>query len=135
MSAYTKAANFVLDALWENETFRAHFHDLGAELADLGPLTQIVFEPAYLRFKTEQDPDAMYMLESQIEEDLLAPLRKQPNFQRMWDEWDQATREAFVKEQSELQLARLLIQVYDNGLAAAYQRAYSDYLATQDNAP
>ena len=40
MSAYTKAASFVLDTLWEDESFREFFYDRDAELTDLGPLCQ-----------------------------------------------------------------------------------------------
>lgn len=132
MSAYTKAANYILDTLWEDESFRAYFYAQEIELADLGPLIKIVFEPAYLRFKADQDPNALQLLESQITEDLLAPLRKQPNFTRMWEEWDQQTRDEFVQEQSELQLAKLLIQVYESILVDVYQQAYSLYVAQQN---
>lgn len=132
MSAYTPAANHVLDTLWADQSFRQYFYDLGAELADLGPLIQTVFEPAYLRFKAELDSDALLMLESQVTLDMLAPLQRRAGFREMWAEWDQQTRDEFVKEQSELQLAKLLIQVYDQQLAAAYQRAYRDYLAQKE---
>jgi hypothetical protein len=132
MSAYTTAANYVLDTLWEDERFRQYFYDLGAELADLGPLIQKVFEPCYLELKAGLDQTALQMLESQVTVDLLNPLQQNPQFRQMWAEWDTETREEFVKEQSELQLARLLIQVYDQQFAAAYRQAYSAYLAHKD---
>lgn len=131
MSTYTKAASFVLDTLWEDEGFRQYFYDLGAELSDLGPLSQIVFEPAYMRFKAELDTKALLLMESQVTEDLLSPLYKRPGFREMWEQWDEETRDAFIKEQSELQLAKLLIQVYDQQLSERYRQAYAEYLAQQ----
>ncbi len=132
MSVYTKAASYVLDALWENEDFREHFHNLHAELADLGPLSQVVFEPAYRKFKASLDEDALLLLESQVTQDLITPLFSRPGFREMWTAWDEATRDEFVKEQSELQVARLLIQVYDKDLDRAYREAYAAYLAGQE---
>ncbi len=132
MSVYTKAASFVLDTLWEDNDFRDYFYELDAELADLGPLSQTVFEPAYLKLKASLDEEALLMLESQVTKDLITPLLKQANFRRMWAEWDQQTRDEFIKEQSELQLARLLIQVYDRELDLAYRKAYAGYLAGQE---
>jgi hypothetical protein len=128
MSAYTKAASFVLDSLWEDDSFRQYFYALGAELADLGRLSQIVFEPAYVRFKAALDADALFLLETQVTTDLLTPLQRQPGFREMWAAWDETTREEFIREQSELQLAKLLIQVYDRQLADCYQNAYRAYL-------
>ena len=129
MSTYTKAASFVLDTLWNNDDFRDYFYELDTELADLGPLTQVVFEPAYLRFKDALDNHALLLLQSQVTTDLLAPLYDRKGFREMWDQWDQKTRDEFIKEQSELQLAKLLIQVYDSELDAAYREAYANYLA------
>ncbi len=132
MSMYTKAASFVLDMLWEDEAFREYFYDLDAELADLGPLSQAVFEPAYLRFKDSLDTDALQMLESQVTQDLLTPLFRRPGFREMWEQWDEETREAFIKEQTELQLAKLLFQVYDQQLSTVYKQAYANYLAQHE---
>ena len=132
MSTYTKAASFVLDTLWEEDSFRQYFYDLDAELVDLGPLVQLVFEPAYLRLKAELDPNALQMLESQVTTDLLAPLHRRPGFREMWEQWDSQTRQDFIDEQTELQLAKLLIQVYDRQLDAAYRAAYANYLAQQE---
>ncbi len=132
MSAYTKAASFILDTLWEEDDFRSYFHLLDTELTDLGPLIEIVFEPAYLGLKRTLDPNALEMLEIQVATDLLAPLQKQPNFREMWVQWDEKTREEFIAEQSELQLARLLIQVYDRQFDTAYREAYARYLASQE---
>lgn len=132
MSRYTKAASHILDTLWEDDDFRQYFYDLDAELADLGPLVQLVFEPAYLRLKSEMDPNALEMLESQVTTDLLAPLHRRPGFREMWEQWDADTRQDFIDEQTELQLAKLLIQVYDRQLDAAYRAAYANYLAQQE---
>ncbi len=132
MSTYTKAASFVLDTLWEDDDFRDYFYNLDAELADLGPLTQIVFEPAYLALKAGLDDTALQMLEAQVTTDLLTPLYRRPGFREMWEQWDSQTRQDFIDEQSELQLAKLLIQVYDRQLDAAYRAAYASYLAQQE---
>jgi hypothetical protein len=132
MSAYTKAASFVLDSLWEHDEFRDFCYSLDAELADLGPLTQSVFEPAYLQFKASLDENALLMLESQVTADLLSPLLGRPGFREIWAQWDLATREEFIQEQSELQLARLLIQVYDQQLIALYKHAYKHYLTNRE---
>lgn len=132
MSIYTKAASFILDSLWSKDDFRDYFYDLGTELADLGPLTQEVFEPTYVAFKNALDDNALMMLESQVTADLLSPLLKQENFRRMWDQWDKATRNHFIQEQSELHLAKLLIQVYDQQLDERYRQAYTNYLAGKE---
>jgi len=132
MSTYTKAASFVLDTLWENEDFRDYFYHLDAERADLGPLPQVVFEPAYLQLKAGLDDAALQMLEAQVTTDLLTPLHRRPGFREMWEQWDSQTRQEFIDEQSELQLAKLLIQVYDRQLDAAYRAAYANYLAQQE---
>jgi hypothetical protein len=132
MSAYTKAASFVLDTLWEDDDFRDYFYDLDTELADLGPLSQTVFEPAYVHFKNGLDEHALQLLESQVTTDLLGPLYDRKGFREMWDQWDPETRNEFIQEQSELQLAKLLVQVYDRQLDTAYRQAYAHYLAAQE---
>ena len=129
MSRYTKAASYVLDTLWKAETFRVYFYDLDTDLTDLGPLVQIVFEPAYLKVKQTLEPAALHRLEAQVTTDLLTPLYRRPGFREMWEQWSEKTRQDFIHEQSELQLAKLLIQVYDQELATAYQKAYAGYLA------
>lgn len=131
MSRYTKAASYILDTLWENDSFRTHFHALDVDLADLGPLTQAVFEPAYITFKADLDPHALQMLDNQVTRDLLMPLQHRQGFRALWDQWDVATRVAFIHEQTELQLAKLLIQVYDQQLDTAYRAAYTRYRAGQ----
>jgi hypothetical protein len=128
MCMYCKAASAVLDTLWEEMEFRSFFHNLGYELADLGPLTHDVFVPAYLRVKETLEGGALEMLEAQITEDLLAPLYDHPNFRAAWAEWDQATRDEFLHEQSEMQLGLLLVMVYDAQLADAYRQAFLRYL-------
>lgn len=131
MSRYTKAASYVLDALWQDTRFREYFHTQDVSLAELGTLTRTVFEPAYIAFKAGLEPHALQMLDSQVTRDLLIPLQHQQGFRRMWDQWDEATRLAFIHEQTELQLAKLLIQVYDQQLDTAYRAAYTRYRATQ----
>lgn len=128
MCVYCKAASAVLDTLWEDEGFRAFFYDLGYELADLGPLTHDVFVPAYLQVKRSLEGGALEMLEAQVTEDLLAPLYDRDNFREMWESWDQPTRDAFLREQSEMQLGRLLVMVYDGPLAEAYKDSFLAYL-------
>ena len=128
MSLYDKAASAVLDTLWEDHQFRAFFHDLGYELADLGPLIPEVFVPAYVDFKYSLEGGALEMLEAQVTQDLLSPLYDRPNFREMWEQWDQPTRDAFLREQSEMQLGLLLVMVYETELTDVYQRAFLDYL-------
>ena len=127
MSFVTKAASLVLDTLWEDAEFRAHFHAQGVDLGDLGPLVQRVFEPAYETFKAGLDANALDLLENQVTRDLLAPLHQHAHFREMWAQWDEPTRLAFIQEQTELQLAKLLIQVYDQQLETAYRAAYARY--------
>jgi hypothetical protein len=128
MSLYDKAAGAVLDKLWEDHEFRVFFYDLGYELADLGPLIPRVFVPAYLDFKHSLEGGALEMLEAQVTQDLLSPLYDRPNFREMWEQWDQPTRDAFLREQSEMQLGLLLVMVYETELAEVYQDAFLDYL-------
>jgi hypothetical protein len=127
MCFYCKAASTVLDALWDDQDFRDHFHANGAELSHLGHLTHEVFVPAYLAVKEQLDSNALSMLEGQVAEDLLAPYYDRPGFREIWDEWDQATREAFVGEQSEVALANLLLYLYASTFADTYKSAYAAY--------
>jgi hypothetical protein len=128
MSMYDKAASAVLDTLWDDTGFREFFHQRGYDLAALGPLIPGVFVPAYLTVRQSLDGGALAMLEAQVTEDLLSPLYDRPNFRQIWDEWDQATRDAFLREQSEMQLGLLLVMVYDQQLVEAYKRAFENYL-------
>jgi hypothetical protein len=127
MCVYCKAASAVLDILWESDDFREFHYDLGYELAELGPLTHDVFVPAYLRIKQLLQGGELEMLEAQVTEDMLAPLYDRPSFREIWEAWDQATREEFVREQSEMELARLLVMVYDTQLDEAYRQAFLNY--------
>lgn len=127
MCVYCKAASAVLDILWESDNFREFYYDLGYELAELGPLTHDVFVPAYLRIKRMLQGGELEMLEAQVTEDMLAPLYDRPSFREIWEAWDQATREEFVREQSEMELARLLVMVYDTQLDEAYRQAFLNY--------
>ncbi len=127
MCVYCKAASAVLDILWESDDFREFHYDLGYELAELGPLTHDVFVPAYLRIKRLLQGGELEMLEAQVTEDMLAPLYDRPSFREIWEAWDQATREEFVREQSEMELARLLVMVYDTQLDEAYRQAFLNY--------
>jgi hypothetical protein len=128
MCVYCKAASAVLDTLWDDQDFRNFFYDLGYELSDLGPLTHDVFVPAYLSIKRLLRGGELEMLEAQVTEDLLAPLYDRPNFREIWEAWDQATRDAFLREQSEMQLAQMLVMVYDARLVEAYKQSFLDHL-------
>jgi len=128
MCVYCKAASAVLDVLWDDTEFRAYFHDLGFELSDLGPLTHDIFVPAYLNVKRQLGGGALEMLEAQVTEDLLSPLYQRPHFREIWDVWDQATREEFLREQSEMQLGLLLVMAYDRQLTEAYKQAFLRYM-------
>jgi len=128
MQVYDKAASVVLDTLWDDAEFRSFFHALDYSLNDLGPLIHEVFVPAYLRVRRSLQGGELEMLEAQVTEDLLAPLYDRPNFRELWESWDQATREEFLREQSEMQLGQLLVMVYDSQLAEAYKQAFLEYL-------
>lgn len=129
MSAYTKAASFILDTLWQDDGFREYFRHLGVSLADLGHLIDTVFVPAYLWFKRSLDPADLARFQKSVVVPLIIPLLRQPSFREMWEQWDQATQLAFVREQTELPLAKLLIQVYHQQLGAAFRQAYARYSA------
>jgi hypothetical protein len=128
MCVYCKAASAVLDDLWKDTDFRSFFHHQGYELIALGPLTHDIFVPAYLDVKRMLQGGTLEMLEAQVTGDLLAPLYRRSNFREMWEAWDQATRDAFLREQSELKLSRLLIRAYSPQLGDAYQQAFWDFL-------
>jgi hypothetical protein len=128
MSMYLKASSAVLDTLWEDQAFRAFFHEYGYDLGDLGALIADVFVPAYRRVRQSLAGGALEMLEAQVTQDILAPLHDRPTFRRAWEEWDQATREEFLREQSEMQLGLLLVMTYDAQLADAYQQAFVEYI-------
>jgi hypothetical protein len=125
---YCKAASLVLDTLWDDDSFREFFYDYDHELADLGPLIHDVFVPAYRRVKRLLQSSELAMLEAQVTEDLLEPLYDRPSFREIWDSWDQTTRDEFLREQSEMQLAQLLMMVYDGQLDEEYRAAFLDHL-------
>jgi hypothetical protein len=127
MCVYCKAASTVLDTLWESEDFRDFFYDMGYELAELGPLTHDVFVPAYLKIRRSLQGGELEMLEAQVTEDIIGPLYDRPSFREIWEAWDQETREEFVREQSEMELARLLVMVYDVQLDESFRRAFVAY--------
>lgn len=127
MCYFCKAASTVLDTLWAETDLRDYFYDLSVDLSVLGPLTHEVFVPAYRAVKDQLDLEAMHLLEAQVTEDLLAPFYDRPGFRQVWEEWDQLTREDFIREQSELQLAELLLRFYADEFAAAYKAAYKSY--------
>ena len=128
MCVYCKAASVVLDALWEGDDFRTFVYDLGYELAELGPLTHDVFVPAYLKIKRSMQGGELEMLEAQVTEDILGPLYDRPSFREIWEAWDQATREEFVREQSEMEMARLLVMVYEAQLGDEFRQAFLAYV-------
>ena len=127
MCFYCKAASTVLDTLWAETDLRDYFRDLNVDLSVLGPLTHEVFVPAYRAVKDQLDLEAMDLLEAQVTEDLLSPFYDRPGFRQVWEEWDQLTREDFIREQSELQLAELLLRFYADEFATAYKAAYKAY--------
>lgn len=129
MCVYCKAASAILDNLWDDTEFRAFFYDLGYDLSDLGVVTHDVFVPAYLSIKRLLQGGALEMLEAQVTEDLLAPLYDRPNFRELWEAWDQPTRDAFLREQSEMQLGRLVAMAYDGQLADAYKQAFLTHIS------
>ena len=128
MYVYDKAASVILDALWERPDFRAFFYQHHYTLSDLGPLIHQVFVPAYLRVKASLQGGELELLEAQVAEDVLVPLYRRPNFRHMWESWDQKTRDAFVREQIEMILAREMMQQHEALFADAYRQAFMAYL-------
>ncbi len=131
MYVYDKAASVVLDALWERQDFRAFFYRHNYALPDLGPLIHRVFVPAYLRVKESLQGGELELLEAQVADDVLVPLYRRPNFRKMWDSWDQETRDVFVREQIEMALARELLRHYETLFLNAYYQAFEAYLETR----
>src|SRR5579859_4676705 len=128
MCVFCKAASAVLDLLWEDPDVRAEFQALGADLAELGPLTHEVFVPAYRKFKNSVDITALAMLDAQLTQDFLEPHYEKKTFREAWDEWGDTTRTGFVREQSEIMMARLLMNFYANDFFQLYKAAYKTYL-------
>lgn len=127
MCYYCKAASAVLDILWDD--MRGELSAHGIDLSDLGPLTHEVFVPAYRKVREGIDAQGLMMLEAQVTEDLLQPYYDRPGFHEVWDEWDQETRDSFIREQSEAKLAELLLKFYADDFIDAYQTAYAVYRA------
>ncbi len=127
MCFYCKAASTVLDTLWSEPDVRGYFHSLGVELSDLGPLTHEVFVPAYRSVRDQLDAEAMSLFEAQVTEDLLTPFYDRPGFRQVWDEWDQTMREEFIREQTELNLAQLLIRFYAEEFTDSFKDAFAVY--------
>lgn len=127
MCVYCSAASRMLDMLWEDGVLKEYFHAIGQDLSDLGKLTHEVFVPAYRKIKDGLDPAGLRMLEAQLTQDMLQPFYDRPGFRQVWEEWDQPTRDAFVQEQSEVQLAELLINLFADEFADAYKAAFVAY--------
>lgn len=127
--AYDQAASVVLDTLWADREFRHYFHQHDYTLPDLGPLLARVFVPAYLRAKEALRGGPLELLEAQVTQDLLTPLYDQPTFREAWDQWDAPTRDAFLREQSEMALAQLLVATYPALLSTFYREAFRAFLA------
>lgn len=130
MSFYNQAASAVLDMLWDDADFREYFHQRGADLTKLGPLTPEVFVPAYVAVRQSLDAEGLSLLEAQVTEDLLDPYWDRPGFREIWNSWDEQTRNEFIQAQSEEQLARLLVQMFAETFDAAYRAAYEGYCAS-----
>jgi hypothetical protein len=128
MHVYDKAASVVLDTLWDDVEFRGFFRAREYGLNELGPLVHEVFVPAYLRVRRSLQGGELEMLEAQVTEDLLTPLHDRPTFRQMWESLDQPAREEFLVEQSEMQLAQLIVMVHGGTLAEAYKQAFAAYL-------
>ncbi len=128
MFAHDKAASVVLDALWEHPDFRAFFYQHGYALSDLGPLVHKVFVPAYLHVKTSLQGGELELLEAQVADNVLVPLSDRPHFREMWESWDQETRDAFVREQIEMELAREMFRRYEMLFMTSYRQAFVAYL-------
>jgi hypothetical protein len=129
MCVFCKAASIVLDYLWEDPGVRSDFGEYGVDLAALGPLTHEVFVPAYRKFKENLDVAALSMLDAQVIQDILEPHYDKKTFREAWDEWGDSTRSGFVREQSEVKLAQLLMHFYADDLFEAYKSAYVAYRA------
>ena|ERR1051326_1841780 len=128
MCVFCKAASAVLDMLWEDADVRDEFRILGADLSELGPLTHEVFVPAYRKFKNNLDITALAMLDAQLTQDFLEPHYEKKNFREAWDEWGDTTRSGFIREQSEVMMARLLMNFYANDFFQLYRAAYKSYI-------
>ena len=124
MCVYCKAASAVLDTLWVDAGFRDYFRHQGTDLRQLGVIMHSVFVPAYLDVRQGLAGGPLELLEAQVTEDLLGPFYDRPGFRELWDAWDQSTRDAFLREQSEMGLGRLLVAGYASALADAYCRAF-----------
>ena len=129
MCIYCKAASEVLDTLWQDSDFRTFFHDRGYDLSDLGPMTHDVFVPAYWQVKGRLRGGVLEMLEAQVMDDVLVPLAQRPGFRAAWDAWDQRTRDVFLREQSEMRLARLVIRDHELALSNAYRQAFLAHIS------
>jgi len=124
MCVYCRAASAVLDALWDDPGFREDYVRRGYDLTGLGKLVHDVFVLAYLDVRRALQGGPLEMLEAQVTEDVLGPLADRPNFRALWDEWDPPTREAFLREQSEMQLGLLIVAAHESRLAGAYKAAF-----------
>jgi hypothetical protein len=129
MCIHCKAASAVLDMLWEEPQVRMEFHTLGVELRDLGPLTHELFVPAFLSVQENLDSNALNLLDAQITQDLLEPHYEQPHFREAWNSWGDDTRTGFLREQTEVKVAQLLMRFYADDFSYAYKTAYINYLA------
>ena len=131
MCVHCKAASTVLDMLWEDPNVRKEFEVLGADLNDLGPLTHEVFVPAFLQFRKTLDTSSFSMLDAEVTQDLLEPHYDQPTFREAWKSWGDETRGSFLREQTEVKLAQLLMRFYADDFLKNYKAAYVQYLANQ----
>lgn len=127
MDQFTIASSAVLDLLWDDPAFRAHFHASGYELRDLARLLDAVFRPAYLRFRESVPENERDIIWRGVVEELVLELLENPAFMSAWRDWDSEYRQNFMAVQAEHPFGVRLAKLYTDAARAAYQQAFDAY--------
>lgn len=119
----------VLDYLWDDAAFRAHFYAKGYELRDIAPLVDQVFRAAYMQFLSSLPPAEVRVIRRDVIDELIIEMVENPAFEGIWHSWDEAYQERFLAVQSEPLFALRLMRLYAEEASAAYRQAFDAYAA------
>ncbi|MBN1285908.1 MAG: hypothetical protein JXB47_10960 [Anaerolineae bacterium] len=133
MDSFVIASSMVLDRLWEDEAFWAHFDAAGYDLRAAAKLIPIVFRQAYIDFCARVPAERLAELQQEAIDQLMLQMVRSPSFIEIWPNWDEAYQEQFLEEQAEPALGVRLAALYPEPAQQAYCAAFDAYLDKHPN--
>jgi hypothetical protein len=131
MKHYEIACSALLDHLWEDEDFRAYFHDEGYDLRAVAKLVRTVFLGAYLKFRECVPAGELESIQQDVIDHIMLQMVRNPAFIDVWRNWTPDEQDSFLEEQVEEPLALALADRYPGEAQSAYREAFDTYLARQ----